>query len=161
MSGNVPQAWRDAAAGVASETLRWPVDNGHFGRGFGFVRRVRHEIPHLGVDVGAPAGSIIRAANDGIVIYSDDQVRGYGNIVILLHPDGASTLYAHCRATYVFAGQQVVRGQSIAEVGATGLAQGNHLHFEWRVRGRARAPERRFVHEPAIDVAQAPAVASL
>lgn len=153
MGGNIPATWLAAAreeGAQASHSLRWPVDNGHFGRGFGLVRRVRRSIPHLGVDVGAPAGSIIRAANDGIVVYSDDQVRGYGNFVILLHPDGSSTYYAHCQATYVFAGQHVRRGQSIAEVGSTGLAQGAHLHFEWRVRGRARSPERRLVHEPAI-----------
>lgn len=160
MSGNIPDAWKEAVEGTAVDSLRWPVDGGRFGRGFGFVRRERRNLPHEGVDVAAPAGSLIRAANDGLVIYSDDQVRGYGNFVVLLHADGSSTYYAHCRANYVFAGQRVLRGQSIGEVGATGLAQGAHLHFEWRVRGRARSPERRFVREAAIAVDERDLVAS-
>lgn len=152
MSGRIPAEWRREVEGETVNTLRWPVDGGRFGRGFGFVRRERRHLPHQGVDVSAPAGTPIRAANDGLVIYSDDQIRGYGNFVVLLHPDGTTTYYAHCRANYVFAGQHVRRGQSIGEVGATGLAQGAHLHFEWRVGGRARSPERRFVREAAVPV---------
>ena len=89
-----------------------------------------------------------RAANDGLVVYSDNGMRGYGNVVVLIHRDASTTLYAHCRATYVAAGELVRRGQIIAAVGATGLAHGPHLHFEWRVAGQTRDPLRRFVGRP-------------
>jgi hypothetical protein len=61
---------------------------------------------------------------------------------MLIHADGSVTSYAHCRALYVFAGQQVTRGQVVGEVGTTGLAHGPHLHFEVRRDGRVRNPMR-------------------
>lgn len=127
--------------------LMFPVPNGHRGRGFGAprrpgeVRRHRHE----GLDIGAPEGSPIIAARGGLVVYSDDELTGFGNAVMILHREGFTTFYAHCRATFVFAGQRVERGQRIAEVGQTGFAPAPHLHFEWRQRGWARNPDGQFV----------------
>ena len=146
---HAPKAeWREAAGQVGDESLLWPIEGGHFGRGFGYVRRERRELPHLGVDVTAHAGSPIRAANDGIVAYSDDGLAGYGNAVMIIHPDGTTTLYAHCAETYVFAGQHVERGQTIAAVGDTGIARGPHLHFEYRQAGRATNPLQMFAARP-------------
>lgn len=132
--------WVQAVKGTARRTLLWPVEGGRFGRGFGFTRKRRKKLRHKGIDVGAERGMLVRAANDALVAYSDNGVRGYGNMVILIHANGTVTSYAHHRANYVFAGQQVARGQVIGEVGMTGIARGPHLHFEYRKRGRARDP---------------------
>ncbi len=158
-----PRPWVDAVQGDMGPGLLWPVPGGHLWRGFGRHRviiqprrggRLRHgrrRIPHPGVDIGAPPGTPIRAVNDGLVVYSWNGMRGYGNAVLLVHADGTLTLYGHCRATYVFPGQQVRRGQVIAEVGDTGLAHGPHLHFEWRRGGQPVDPLAHFVGREGED----------
>lgn len=126
----------------ASTDLLWPVDGGRLWRGFGKVRKgKRKKLPHQGIDIGAPDGTPIRAVNDALVIYADNGVRGYGNLMVLVHADASVTFYAHCTSLYFFPGQTVTRGQVIAEVGHTGIARGSHLHFEYRVRGHARDPQ--------------------
>jgi murein DD-endopeptidase MepM/ murein hydrolase activator NlpD len=145
LSSRPPASLVSAASGVAPRDLLWPVVGGTFGRGFGFTRRVRPEIPHNGVDIGAPTGAIVRAAADGLVVYSDNGLRGYGNCVIILHKNGWLSLYAHAQQTTVQAGYQVQRGERIALVGQTGYAWGPHLHFELRDNGRLRNPERLLV----------------
>jgi murein DD-endopeptidase MepM/ murein hydrolase activator NlpD len=141
--------WVEAVHSTAREDLLWPVARGLFSRGFGFVReeRIRHR-PHLGVDIVAEEGARIRAANDGLVVYADNGVRGYGNFLAIVHADGSSTFYGHCRAIFVAPGQIVARGQTVAEVGHTGLAQRAHLHFEWHRGGEAIDPMARFVERP-------------
>jgi murein DD-endopeptidase MepM/ murein hydrolase activator NlpD len=139
-------------AGAKPKDLLWPVVRGHFGRGFGMTRRVRTNLPHNGVDIGAPAGAVVRAAADGLVVYSDNGLRGYGNCVMILHPGGLLTLYAHNRQTIVQAGRTVRRGEPIAFVGQTGYAWGPHLHFELRDNGRLRDPMRRFVGKTSDEV---------
>lgn len=146
--------WVAAARGEAASaesnanTLLWPLEGGTVWRHFGRVRHRRRTHQHEGVDLGAPAGTPIRSVNDGIVAYSDNEVTGYGNLVIVVHPDRSVTFYAHCRAIYVMSGQRVVRGQVLGEVGDTGYARGTHLHFEWHVEGRARDPLHHFVNFP-------------
>jgi len=135
---------RKAAAGAGARRLLWPVTTGNFVRGFGFVRKERKDLPHLGVDIAAPTGTPILAAADGIVGYADDGVRGYGNLAILVHADGTVTSYAHCSKLRVAPGQTVKRGQTIANVGSTGISKGPHLHFEFRTGGRPRNPMARF-----------------
>jgi murein DD-endopeptidase MepM/ murein hydrolase activator NlpD len=139
--------WLAAVADLDDDPrLTFPVPVGHVGRGFGYTRDdgLRH-VQHDGVDIGAPEGAAIVAARDALVVYADNGVTGMGNVLILLHRDGASTLYAHCRALHVFAGQQVERGEVIAEVGETGFANAPHLHFEYRLRGWPRDPSRLFI----------------
>jgi murein DD-endopeptidase MepM/ murein hydrolase activator NlpD len=136
--------WVAAAGVVPPGTLLYPVEVGQPWRGFGRVGRGRRAHLHKGVDIGAPEGSPVRATNDGIVVYADNGVRGYGNLVVLVHGDGTSTWYAHCRAALVAAGQRVARGDIIGEVGHTGLARGDHLHFEWHVSGAPADPNPRF-----------------
>jgi murein DD-endopeptidase MepM/ murein hydrolase activator NlpD len=97
-------------------------------------------MPHNGIDIGAPAGSHIRSAADGFVAYSDNTQPGYGNMMLIIHADGAVALYAHCLANYAFPGQKVTGGDIIGEVGLTGIARGAHLHFELRVKGVPRNP---------------------
>lgn len=94
---------------------------------------------HTGVDISAPYGTSIRAAADGVVIAAT-YGNGYGNMVILDHGGGYSTVYAHCSSLLVSSGQRVRRGEPIARVGSTGLSTGPHLHFEVRVNGRPVNP---------------------
>jgi murein DD-endopeptidase MepM/ murein hydrolase activator NlpD len=129
-----------AVPGEAPKTLLWPVVQGRFGRGFGFTRRARPELKHNGVDIGAPEGTVVRAAADGLVVYSDNGLMGYGNCVLILHPNGMLTLYAHNFANTVQPGWIVQRGEQIALLGQTGYAWGPHLHFELRHNGHLRDP---------------------
>lgn len=151
--------WVAAAQLVKSEAWVWPVDPKGFVRGPGNLRvaarrrramAMPHPDPkvaypahheHEGVDLAAPVGTPIRAAQSGLVVYSDNELRGYGNLVMIVHPDASVAVYAHCRATFVFPGQHVNAGQVIAEVGNTGFSRGPHLHFEYRVAGMARDPQ--------------------
>lgn len=152
MGGPAPEALMAEVPGEPEDTLLWPVPDGFMGRGFGHTRRgrLRHRL-HRGVDIPAPVGSLVRAANDGIVVYADNSVTGYGNMVAILHPDDTRTGYAHLKRSAVFAGQTVERGQVIGEVGRTGLTYAPHLHFEYRVRARARNPRRRFAERPTFE----------
>ncbi|MBE7042197.1 MAG: hypothetical protein E7399_01710 [Ruminococcaceae bacterium] len=88
---------------------------------------------HTGLDIGAPYGTTIRASAAGTVVISGWNNGGYGNYVVINHGNGYSTLYAHASMNLVQAGQTVVQGQAIAEVGSTGWSTGPHLHFEIRI----------------------------
>lgn len=146
-----PAEWANAVKGRAKPTLLWPVEDGSFGRGFGYVRKHRRALRHDGVDVGAPVGDLIRSINDGIVAYADNQISGFGNTVVVVHKDKSVSFYCHQRAAYVFPGQQVRRGQVVGEVGVTGITRGPHLHFEWHLGKDARDPMPRMVGQPTKD----------
>ncbi|MCB9592072.1 MAG: M23 family metallopeptidase [Sandaracinaceae bacterium] len=147
-----PEAWLRVAAwrGEAVERLLWPVDDGRFIRGFGFVRHTRPDLRHDGVDIGAAPGSIVRAAADGVVVYSDNGVRGFGNVVMIAHPNGWVSLYAHNARTTVQAGWRVRRGERIALVGMTGITHAPHVHFELFDRGSNIDPLALFDGGPAF-----------
>jgi len=143
--GRSPEAsWVEAAPGEETERLLWPVEGGRFGRGFGFVRRTRPDLRHDGVDVAAPEGAVVRAVADGLVAYSDNGIRGFGNCVMILHGNGWVSIYAHHYRNTVQPGWRVARGERIGFVGATGIARGPHLHFELRHNGRPMDPRRLF-----------------
>jgi murein DD-endopeptidase MepM/ murein hydrolase activator NlpD len=84
------------------------------------------------------------AAAGGIVIYAGSGIRGYGNLVIIRHPGGLVTVYAHNRRNLVQEGVKVSQGQVIAEVGHSGRASGDHLHFEVR-RGETPVDPLKYV----------------
>ncbi|MEM7608729.1 MAG: LysM peptidoglycan-binding domain-containing protein [Myxococcota bacterium] len=84
---------------------------------------------HLAVDLYAPPGSPIRAAERGIVAYAGSGLGGYGRFVIVVHPNGRATAYAHNREVLVRAGELVAQGQVVSLLGNTGLSRGPHLHF--------------------------------
>jgi murein DD-endopeptidase MepM/ murein hydrolase activator NlpD len=135
--------WRDALAKLdlsAPEELLWPVRDGPFGRGFGRQQGKMHE----GIDVGAERGEPVLAVADGLVAYADNSIRGYGNLLIVLHGGTSVGAYAHLSEIRVFPGQLIERGQVVGEVGNTGISRGDHLHFELHERGEPVDPAYRF-----------------
>lgn len=149
LSGPPRAEWVRAAAGAPQDELLWPVEGGRFGRGFGYVRRTRPDLRHDGVDIGADEGAPVRAIADGIVAYSDNGLRGYGNCVLVVHPNGMVSLYAHNSRNTVQPGWRVRRGERLALLGRTGIAHGPHLHFELRVGGRVVDPMPYFTDRSA------------
>lgn len=94
---------------------------------------------HTGVDVGAPTGANFISANDGVVTKAGYN-GAYGNMVIVDHGGGVSTLYAHGSEIMVQVGQTVKRGDTVLKVGSTGYSTGPHAHFEVRVNGQTVNP---------------------
>jgi len=140
--------WTAAVRGRRARTLLWPVEGARLGRGFGFTRRERTELRHEGLDVAGESGAVVRAVADGLVAYADNGVRGFGNCVMIVHADGAVSLYAHLSRITVQPGWRATRGERIGLVGATGIARGAHLHFEYREAGRTRDPAPLFAAIP-------------
>ena len=91
---------------------------------------------HLGIDIAAPSGTIVRAIAAGTVVWAGWKDNGGGNVVVIEHPDETISTYNHNRAVAVRLGQIVARGQTIAWAGATGRATGPHLDFRVEVDGR-------------------------
>lgn len=96
--------------------------------------------PHQGIDIAAPVGEPILAPAKGRVIYAGNKSGGYGLTVEVDHGFGYVTRFAHASRLNVRTGQTVERGQTIAEVGATGLVTGPHLHYEVEANGVAVDP---------------------
>ncbi len=90
---------------------------------------------HNGIDLAAPTGTNIYAADNGTVIYAAYNNGGYGYMVQIDHGNGVVTYYAHCNELFVTEGSVVAKGDVIASVGNTGRSTGSHLHFEVRVDG--------------------------
>lgn len=110
--------------------------------GYSQARRhpIRNEVlPHPGVDIAAPSDTPILAAGKGRVIRAG-WMAGYGQTVEIDHGNGITTLYAHASRLLVRTGQEVERGDVIAQVGRTGTATSPHLHYEVRVNGRQQNP---------------------
>lgn len=87
--------------------------------------------PHRGLDLAAPEGTPFQAARAGVVRFSG-QYGEYGKLLVVEHDDGSQAYYGHCRSIKAQPGQRVAQGQTLGQVGMTGLATGPHLHFEVR-----------------------------
>jgi len=96
--------------------------------------------PHKGIDIAAPVGEPIHAPAAGRVVHAGPSSGGYGNMVAIDHGYGYVTRFAHASKVLVRTGQRVKRGDLIAEVGATGLVSGPHLHYEVEVNGKQVDP---------------------
>lgn len=94
---------------------------------------------HTGVDISASIGDLFIAANDGVVAKAEYNT-AYGNMVLINHGGGVSTLYAHGSEILVQVGQEVKRGDEVLKVGSTGYSTGPHAHFEVRVNGKCVNP---------------------
>jgi murein DD-endopeptidase MepM/ murein hydrolase activator NlpD len=117
--------------------------NGHLSSLFSGTRYhpvLRISRPHKGIDIAARVGEPILAAARGRVIYAGNKSNGYGNMVEIDHGYGYVTRYAHASRLHVRRGQTVDRGTRIADVGATGLTSGPHLHYEVEQNGRQVDP---------------------
>lgn len=122
--------------------LAWPVQGtitSTFGTRIHPIFKTK--ITHTGLDISAPKGTPVKAADTGEVLFTG-WLSGYGNVVILDHGGNLTTVYAHLSKIECAEGAKVNRGSMIGRVGATGVATGNHLHFETRVNGDAVNPMR-------------------
>lgn len=108
----------------------------------------RGDSHHDGIDIAAPEGTAVRAAAAGVVVFSG-VLRGYGNVIVLEHPYGLATVYAHNQRNLVRVGARVRRGALIARLGRTGRATGPNLHFEVR-RGKLARDPLWYLPRPAV-----------
>lgn len=105
---------------------------------------------HTGTDIGTPTGAPIVAANDGVVIKSM-YTTGYGNMIMIDHGGGVSTVYAHGSEIIAQTGQIVKRGDIIMKAGSTGWSTGPHLHFEIRINGKYVDPLPYITRQASIE----------
>jgi murein DD-endopeptidase MepM/ murein hydrolase activator NlpD len=136
----------EAGTSLRRAFLRAPVEFRRISSSF--TRKRFHPVlgiwrRHEGTDYAASSGTPVQAAGDGAVLRAG-RAGGYGNLVEIRHRNGITTRYAHLRgfARGIAAGRRVSQGQVIGYVGATGLASGAHLHYEFRVNGAARDARR-------------------
>lgn len=115
----------------------WPVE----GRVVSAFGRKPDGRRNDGVNIAAPRGAPVRAAQAGVIAYADSTIPGLGNLVLIKHQGGFITAYAHNQTQLVTRGEIVARGQVIARVGSTGRAETPQLHFEIRRSGTAIDPE--------------------
>ena len=95
---------------------------------------------HQGIDIACSIGTPIKASNAGMVIYSNNTIKGYGNLIIIRHSEEYVTVYAHNQVNLVEERAWIEKGQIIGKVGQTGRATGPHLHFEIRKNNKAMDP---------------------
>jgi murein DD-endopeptidase MepM/ murein hydrolase activator NlpD len=116
------------AAGSGKGPFAWPVQ----GKVISAFGSSKDGTKNDGINIAAPSGAPVVAAADGVVAYAGNELRGFGNMVLIRHDGGYVTAYAHNASLLVKKGDKVKRGQTIARVGATGAVFGPQLHFEIR-----------------------------
>ncbi len=131
-TGN-PTTPAPAAPVATAFAWRWPAEGTLIGR-FAAGDPTRQ-----GIDIAGAAGSPVRAAADGVVVYSGSGLVGYGELIIVKHDEQWLSAYGHNRARLVNEGQRVKAGEQIAEMGRSGAAR-DMLHFEIRYNGRPQDP---------------------
>ncbi|WP_254434830.1 LysM peptidoglycan-binding domain-containing M23 family metallopeptidase [Magnetospirillum sp. UT-4] len=113
---------------LAGRGFVWPV-RGEVVAEFGPLAKGQH---NDGINIAAPRGTPVRAAENGVVAYSGNELKGFGNLLLVRHADGWMSAYAHNDQLMVRKGDQVRKGQQIATVGSTGSVNSPQLHFELR-----------------------------
>lgn len=150
--------------------LRSPLEFSRISSGFTNARFhpiLRQWRAHKGIDYAAPAGTRVKATGDGVVEFAGRHPGGYGNLVVLRHQSKFTTWYGHLSgfAKGIRKGARVGQGETIGFVGATGLATGPHLHYEFRISEVHQNPLRVVLpaappigpaEKPAFDAAAAP-----
>ncbi|HEX2512569.1 MAG TPA: peptidoglycan DD-metalloendopeptidase family protein, partial [Xanthobacteraceae bacterium] len=118
----------DTAKASGPPSFRWPV-RGRIIAGFGPKPNGQQ---NDGINLSVPEGTPIKAAEDGVVAYAGNELKGYGNLVLVRHPNGFVTAYAHASELLVKRGDTIKRGQIIAKAGQTGTVSSPQVHFEIR-----------------------------
>ncbi|WP_395020000.1 peptidoglycan DD-metalloendopeptidase family protein [Dongia sp.] len=116
------------AAGTGKGPFVWPVQ----GKVIGAFGSSKDGMKNDGINIAAPNGAPVVAAADGTIAYAGNELRGFGNMILIRHEGGYVTAYAHNASLLVKKGDKVKRGQTIARVGQTGAVFGPQLHFEIR-----------------------------
>ncbi len=121
--------------------LRSPLEFSRVSSGFGMRRHPIARVwrAHEGIDYAAPTGTRVRAVGDAVVDFAGPK-GGYGKVVILRHQGAYTTVYAHLSRIAVKRGARIAQNDTIGFVGQTGWATGPHLHYEFRISGKARNP---------------------
>ncbi len=123
-----PVAEAPVVQNVGKAGFIWPAD----GRVISKFGTTADGLRNDGINIGAPAGAPVRAAREGVVAYAGNQLKGFGNLILLRHDNGFITAYAHNQSLLVAKGDKVKRGQVIARIGSTGNVAKPQLHFEIR-----------------------------
>jgi len=131
-----PAAVADVTQAEAPFSLRWPVR----GRVISAYGSKPNGMKNEGINIMAPEGTNIQAADAGVVAYAGNELKGYGNLVLIRHAGGYVTAYAHAASLLVKKGDIVKRGDVIGKVGQTGAVQSAQLHFEVRKGATALDP---------------------
>jgi murein DD-endopeptidase MepM/ murein hydrolase activator NlpD len=121
---------------MSGNSFRWPVQ-GRIVSAFGPKSDGGH---NDGIDLAVPLGTSVMAAENGVIAYAGDELKGYGNLVLIRHSNNWVSAYAHNDEILVKRGDQVRRGQVIAKAGRTGQASQPQLHFELRKGSRPVDP---------------------
>lgn len=95
-----------------------------------------------GINIAAPKGTAVKAAEAGVVVYAGNELKGYGNLLLIRHEKGFMSAYAHADKLYVETGQVVAKGDKIASVGTTGNVKTPQLHFEIRLKTKSVNPKK-------------------
>lgn len=138
-TADIPEAQSPVKAAETTNalpTFRWPV-RGRVITGYGAKTNGKQ---NDGINVAVPEGTPVKAAEDGVVAYSGNELKGYGNLILVRHSNGYVTAYAHASELMVKRGDTIKRGQIIAKSGQTGEVGSPQLHFEIRKGSSAVDP---------------------
>ncbi len=123
-TASLPPAAAAASSGAANPEFRWPA-RGRIIQGF-------KSGGNDGINIAVPEGTAVKAAESGVVAYAGSEIKGFGNLVLIRHPNGYVSAYANNGELDVKRGEQVKRGQTIAKSGQSGNVASPQLHFELR-----------------------------
>lgn len=142
VAGSNQRTWTPEPAAYAPPKPRkskfmWPV-KGPIISSYGPIAKGRN---NDGINIKAPRGTTVKAADSGTIAYAGNELKGFGNLVLIKHNDGWVTAYAHNDQLYVKKGQKVVKGEKISTVGTTGGVNTPQLHFEIRAGKKALNPK--------------------
>jgi murein DD-endopeptidase MepM/ murein hydrolase activator NlpD len=126
--GQLPTKAEAAQAGKMTGQFAWPVS----GRIISTYGPKQGGVHNDGINIAAPAGTIVQASAPGTVVYADSELKGFGNLVLIRHEDRWMTAYAHLGNLNVQKGQKIARGTKLGTVGSTGSVDQPQLHFEIR-----------------------------
>lgn len=131
-----PAPLSDPPPRASAHLFTWPL-KGKVVAGFGSAGKGLH---NDGINIAAPLGTQVRAADNGVVAYAGNELKGFGNLLLIKHAEGWTTAYAHNDKLLVGRGDEVKQGQVIAVVGKTGNVESPQLHFEVRKGTQAIDP---------------------